>query len=282
MPQTPEWRASRSRSCAVSPTFAAAARCRFGRWKLATKVSAASIRSARRMSSRVRGSAVAVSAMRGTPGNCSARHARLAVFRAELVAPLRDAMRLVDREQRELQARQPLQRAVRQQPLRRDVEQIELLLDQVARDAARLGRIEFRMQRAGGDAELAQRRDLIVHQRDQRRDHHRGAGPAQRRHLVADALAAAGRHQHQRVAAGDDMAHHLLLLAAKARESRTPGAARLPDRPRPRPAPAIAACDQRRPMLISTRRLSCAVSANCTEPWPRWLTRFGSTPSVCN
>ena len=40
--------------------------------------------------------------------------------------------------------------------------------------------------------------------------------------------------------------------------------------------------DQRRPTLISTRRLSCEVSANCTEPWPRWRTRFGSTPSVCN
>ena len=28
-------------------------------------------------------------------------------------------------------------------------------------------------------------------------------------------------------------------------------------------------------MLISTRRLSCAVRANCTEPWPRCRMRFG-------
>ena len=172
-------------------------------------------------------------------GQRDARHAgelfgqagQLAVLRAELVAPLRDAMRLVDREQRELQARQPLQRAVAQQPLGRDVQQIELLLDQVARDAARLGGIEIGMQRAGGHAELAQRRHLVVHQRDQRRDDHRGAGPAQRRDLVADALAAAGRHQHQRVAAGDDMAHHLLPAGRGSRGSRTRGAARLPDRP---------------------------------------------------
>ena len=128
-------------------------------------------------------------------------------------------MRLVDREQCKPQARQPLQRAIRQQPLRRDVQQIELLLDQIPRRAARLRHIEIGMQCGGGHAKLAQRRHLIVHQRDQRRDHHRGAGPTQRRYLEADALAAAGRRQHQRVAAGDDMAHHLLLLAAKAWEA---------------------------------------------------------------
>ena len=75
------------------------------------------------------------------------------------------------------------------------------------------------MQRAGGDAELAQRRHLVVHQRDQRRHDHRGAGAAQRRHLVADALAAAGGHQHQRVAAGHHVVDHLLLLAAKGRKA---------------------------------------------------------------
>ena len=256
--------------------------CRFGRWKLATKVSADFHPQ--------RAQYVVPRARIGGRGQRDARHAgeligqtrQAAVFRAELMSPLRDAMRLVDGEQRKLQARQPLQRAVRQQPLRRDVEQIELLLDQVARGAARLRRVELGMQCAGGDAKLAQRRDLIVHQRDQRRDHYRGAAPAQRRHLEADALAATGRRQHQRVAAGDDMTYHLLLLATEARESRTPGAAPRPDRPRPRPAPAIAACGQCRLMLISTRRLSCPVSANCTEPWPRWRTRFVSTPSDTN
>ena len=160
----------------------------------------------------------------GGRGQRHARHAgevvgqtcQLAIFGAELVAPLRHAVRLVDREQRERQARQPLHRAVAQQPLRRDVQQIELLLDQVARDAARLGRIEVGVQRAGRNAELPQRRHLVVHQRDQRRDDHGGARPTQRGDLEADALAAAGRHQHQRIAAGDDVADHLFLLAAKA------------------------------------------------------------------
>ena len=142
-----------------------------------------------------------------------------AILRSELMPPLRHAMRLVDREQRELQPRQPLQRTVAKQTFRRDVQQVQPLFDQIARDAARLGRIKIRMQGTGRHAELPQRRHLIVHQRDERRDHHRGARPAQRRDLEADALAAAGRRQHQRIAARDHMAHGLLLLAAKAREA---------------------------------------------------------------
>ncbi len=159
----------------------------------------------------------------GGRGQRHARHAgeavrqtrQLAIFGAELVAPLRHAMRLVDREQRQRQARQPLHRAVAQQPLGRDIQQIELLLDQVARDAARLGGIQVGVQRAGRDAKLPQRRHLVVHQRDQRRDHDGGAGTTQRGDLEADALAAAGRHQDQGVAACDDVVDRLFLLAAK-------------------------------------------------------------------
>jgi len=39
-------------------------------------------------------------------------------------------MRLVDRDQRELQPRESIQRAVPQQPFRRHIQEIELLLDQ--------------------------------------------------------------------------------------------------------------------------------------------------------
>ena len=41
------------------------------------------------------------------------------------------------------------------------------------------------------------------------------AGAQQRRDLVAQRLAAAGGHQHQRVAAGDDMVDDLFLRAAE-------------------------------------------------------------------
>jgi hypothetical protein len=71
-------------------------------------------------------------------------------------------------------------------------------------------------------AKLAQRGHLVVHQRDQRRNDHRGARPAQRGNLKADALAAAGRHQHQRVATGDYVVYHLLLVAPESREAEHP------------------------------------------------------------
>ena len=42
-----------------------------------------------------------------------------------------------------------------------------------------------------------QRRHLVLHQRDQRRDDDARARADQRGDLVADRLAAAGRHQHE-------------------------------------------------------------------------------------
>ena len=51
---------------------------------------------------------------------------QLAVLGAEIVAPLRDAMRLVDGEQRDRRAFQQGQEARGQQPLRGDVQQVEL------------------------------------------------------------------------------------------------------------------------------------------------------------
>ena len=75
------------------------------------------------ISRRVGASAVAVSAMRGTFGKRSCSTVELAVFGPEIVAPLRDAVRLVDREQRDLAAREHVEAALGQQPLGRDVQQ---------------------------------------------------------------------------------------------------------------------------------------------------------------
>ncbi len=76
--------------------------------------------------------------------------------------------------------------------------------------------IDFGVQRAGVDADLTQGGHLVVHQRDQRRDDNRGAGPYQGRHLVADAFAAARGHQHQGIAPCHDMVDRGVLLTAKA------------------------------------------------------------------
>ena len=67
----------------------------------------------------------------------------------------------------------------------------------------------------GVDPGLPQRLDLVAHQGDQRRDDDGDAGPAESRNLIAHRLAGAGGEQHDGVAAVDDVADHILLLAAK-------------------------------------------------------------------
>ncbi len=78
--------------------------------------------------------------MRGTPGKRSCKQRELQVFGAEVVAPLRHAVRLVDGEQGELrrglQALELREEARHQQPLRRDVEQIVVAAGEAALDLA--------------------------------------------------------------------------------------------------------------------------------------------------
>ena len=54
------------------------------------------------------------------------RHAREPqILGTKIVSPLRDAMRLIDREQRDLHPPQPLEEGLAREPLRRDVEQLQ-------------------------------------------------------------------------------------------------------------------------------------------------------------
>ncbi len=101
------------------------------------------------------------------------------------------------------------------QPLRRHVQQVQLAGQQLALDLALLFRAEAGVEIGGGHAGLAQCVDLVLHQRDQRRHHDAGAMPQQRGNLVAQGLATAGRHQHQRIAAFAEVFDHGLLLAAE-------------------------------------------------------------------
>ena len=131
----------------------------------------------------------------------------------EVVAPLRDAVRLVDGEQRDLPAAEQRERGRHPQPLRRQVEQVDL-----AGEERRLGRPALvrglrGVEEPGADAERAQGVDLVLHQRDQRRDDHTDAVADQRGDLVAQRLAAAGRHQHERVTAAADVLDDLRLVA---------------------------------------------------------------------
>jgi hypothetical protein len=167
----------------------------------------------------------------GGGGERDARHVRealvqlreLQVVLAEVVAPLADAMRLVDRDQAQqpalVQRRQHRHETRVRHAFRRGVQQYEAAAHQLALDVLRGVAAQRRVQERGGNAELLERADLVVHQRDQRADDQRHAVPRavarDRRHLVAQALAAAGGHQHHRVAAAGDGLDDVSLLAAE-------------------------------------------------------------------
>src|SRR6266704_1952373 len=163
----------------------------------------------------------------GGRGERDARNRRMAlgeqreldVLRPEIVPPLRNAVRLVDGEEREPRALEQTQEARRHQPLRRDVEQVEPAREQLALDLRRRLRVERRIEAGRFHARFAQRRHLVVHQRDQGRDDDAAALAHQRRDLKAQRLAAAGGHQHQRIAAVRDVLDDLALLAEKRREA---------------------------------------------------------------
>ena len=161
----------------------------------------------------------------GHAGEQAAQLPELDVLGAEVVAPLADAVRLVDGEQGDAgragvlrrvrrQAVQALEEAVGHERLGGDVQQVELAGVQGAQHAARLVRLERRVVGGGADAGRPQRVDLVLHQRDERRDDDAGAGPDHGRQLVAERLAAAGGHEHEGVAAGDEVVDDLLLVLA--------------------------------------------------------------------
>jgi hypothetical protein len=137
------------------------------------------------------------------------------VFRAEIVAPLRDAVRLVDREQRDARIVEQVEAALRHQALGRHVDQVDFAGAHQAFDAQRFLEGLGRIQEGRAHADFFQRIDLVLHQRDQRRDDHAHALAQQRGDLVAQRLAAAGRHQDQGVAAAGDVIDDVGLLPAE-------------------------------------------------------------------
>ena len=164
----------------------------------------------------------------GGRGQRNARHRRKAlaqdrertVFRTKIVSPLRDAVRFVDGEQRDagtgLRLFEQSLAALGQQALRRDVDEIDVAAAHAAFDGCSVDRRQRRIQCRRTDAEFVQGRDLVGHQRNQRRYNDANSRSQQRRDLVRKRFAATRGHQHQGVAAGADMLDHLTLEAAKA------------------------------------------------------------------
>ena len=150
----------------------------FGRSKLATKCRASPSASRAAISARVAAVAVAVTAIRGTVGPALVQHGQRQVVGAEIVPPLGHAVRLVDGEQRDRAAVQQPQRATRcaAAPAPGRAGRACRRGRRTRRRAASSGSwVEFR--KPARTPSSAQRVDLVLHERDQRRDDHAGARP---------------------------------------------------------------------------------------------------------
>ena len=75
------------------------------------------------------------------------------------------------------------------------------------------------MNARGSDTVGTQPRDLIIHQRNQRRHNDCQALTQQPRHLIAQRFAAAGRHDGQNVTTLQRIAHDALLPGPKGIET---------------------------------------------------------------
>src|SRR5262249_45290446 len=63
---------------------------------------------------------------------------------------------------------------------------------------------------------------LVLHQRDERRHHQRGAGELERGELIAQRLAAAGGHDRERVLPVEDVPDRKLLTGAERADAEAP------------------------------------------------------------
>ncbi len=138
------------------------------------------------------------------------------VLRTEIVAPLRDAVRLVDGIERNLDFAQKRHVVLFGQGLGCKVKQLGLAGQHVGTHL-RDGRLVERRIEKMSDARIGRKHphgvDLILHQRDQRRDDDRNPVHQQRRQLVAKRFPAARGHQHKGIATGQHIPDDRLLIA---------------------------------------------------------------------
>ena len=145
-----------------------------------------------------------------------------AVLGAEIVAPLRDAMRLVDGVERHLYFMQERHVVLLGERLGGEIEQFGLPGEHVGADLRHGGLVERRIEEMR-DPQLGRkgphRIDLVLHQGDQRRDDDGDPVHQKRRQLVAQRLAAARGHQHEGILAFQHVADHRFLVPLERRKA---------------------------------------------------------------
>ena len=143
------------------------------------------------------------------------QQSELAVFGTEVVPPLADAVRFVDGEQADGGVVEEAQETFAYQPFGRNVEQFQTACGDVVGDLAHVVGRRAAVYRRAMHACRAQVGHLVVHQRDQRRHHHRHAAAHQGGNLVTQRFAPARRHQHQQAVAARQRFDDFRLPPAK-------------------------------------------------------------------
>ncbi len=170
----------------------------------------------RPMSSITSSVAVAVRASSVRIAERAQRGAEAAVGRPEVVAPLRDAVRLVHHEEVDRALLELVEKVAVGELLGRGEDELGLAAPDARERLAPLALGEHAVDGGGLQPALAELVGLVLHERDERRDHDRGALHVQRGQLVAQRLAGAGRHDGERVAASEHALDHFALTRPQA------------------------------------------------------------------
>ena len=147
----------------------------------------------------------------------------LQVVGPEVVPPLRDAVRLVDREKGDSRLGELCEEAFVVEALRGDIEQLQAARAQALRGVPQLLEAEARVEPGSLDPLTREEVELVLHQRDQRRDDDRDTVEQEGGKLVAEALTGAGGEDRERGAAGEERLDDLLLARAERVEAEPVG-----------------------------------------------------------
>ena len=147
----------------------------------------------------------------GRAAEAGADGPEVTVARAKIMAPLRDAVRLIDGEQGDVHAAHGGDESSIREALRGDVEEAKIASGGAPQDAALLLTGDRGVDRCGGDAVLGERVDLVFHEGEQGRDDEGEAIKKKGGNLVADALTAARWENGERVPPREHGGHDLRL-----------------------------------------------------------------------
>ena len=145
-------------------------------------------------------------------GEYLAQAAELAVFGPEIMAPLGDAVGLVDGEQGDRDILEALDEVLADQPFRGDVEEVQFSRMEQRQHPAGLAALQGGIVIGRLDAAGLERIDLVLHQGDEGRNDNPDTRAMEGGDLITERFAASRGHEDKGVLALDEPLDNLLLL----------------------------------------------------------------------